>query len=431
MITGHLRGPIAGGAAGTLALQVFQTGCRFAISLALARMLGASGYGAYSFAIACVGVLSVLARLGFDSFLVRAVASYRSRNQWEQLHGVLLCAFQSALLASIAVALATAGVIWALVEHFQPQIATSLLIGLFLLPLLSLLSIVRAAMIGLQKVLLGLVPEMLVQPTILAGLLAAAAILPFATVSAPIAVGLSTLGALAALLSAVVILRKVWPREISLAKPEYFLGAWMRSAGAFVTISGLNVLGTSLGIIMLGSMSGASAAGIFGITNTAAALIALPLLAINTPLAPAISSAFSNGNKAEIQRLATKSARGAVLLCLPLALVYVLFGETFLGMFGEEFTAGYTTLLILTAGQVFNAALGSVGVLLQMTGHERDVVLALATAVVLNIVLNLVLIPYWGVEGAAVGTAANLVVWNTILLVRVQRRIAIRPTAIG
>jgi hypothetical protein len=63
MITGHLRGPIAGGAAGTLALQVFQTGCRFAISLALARMLGASGYGAYSFAIACVGVLSVLARL--------------------------------------------------------------------------------------------------------------------------------------------------------------------------------------------------------------------------------------------------------------------------------------------------------------------------------------------------------------------------------
>ena len=79
---GQLRGPIAGGATGTLALQVFQTGLRFAISLGLARMLGASGYGAYSFAIACVGVLSVPARLGFDSFLVREVASYRSRNQW-------------------------------------------------------------------------------------------------------------------------------------------------------------------------------------------------------------------------------------------------------------------------------------------------------------------------------------------------------------
>ena len=205
----------------------------------------------------------------------------------------------------------------------------------------------------------------------------------------------------------------------------------MRTAGTFVTISGLNVLGTSLGIIMLGPMSGASAAGIFGITNTAAALIALPLMAINAPLAPTISSAFSDGNRAELQRLATKAARSALLLSLPLALIFVLFGKSLLWMFGEEFTAGYAALVILTVGQMVNAAMGSVGVLLQMTGHERDVALALTIALVLNFILNLVLIPIWGSSGAALGAAANIVLWNTVLLIQVRRRLAIRPTAVG
>ena len=424
-------GPITRAAAGSLALQAFQTGILFLISLALARLLGAAGYGAYSFALACVGVLCVPARLGFDALLVREVASYRAREQWGRLRGLLRRAYQSALAASIALALAAAGMAWALTEHFEPQMVLSFWIGLLLLPLLSLLSIMRATMMGFQRVVSGQVPDMLVQPIFFAALLGGVATLPVVPVNAPTVVGLSGVSALVALLSAIAILRNAWPEEMGRAKPEYFLRAWMRSAGTFVTISGLNVLGTSLGIIMLGSMSGAAAAGIFGIANAAAALIALPLVAINTPLAPAVSTVFSAGNMAELQRLATKAARSAFLLCLPLALIYVLFGEYLLWVFGEEFTAGYTALVILTVGQMINAAMGSVGVLLQMTGHERDVAFARAIAVALNFIVNLVSIPVWGVEGAALGAAVNVVLWNTVLLIQVRRRLAIRPTAIG
>jgi O-antigen/teichoic acid export membrane protein len=431
MIRGRFGGPIASQATGTFLLQVFHIGLRFAISLGLAQMLGAAGYGAYSFATTCVGVLSVPARLGFDSFLVREVAAYRSHSQWGRLRGLLRRAYQSALAASLALVLAAAGISWALAERFEPELVLSFLIGLFLLPLFSLLGLIRATMMGFQKVVAGQVPDMLVQPVLFAALLSLAAALPIAPFTAPTVVGLSGVSALLALVSAGAILRRAWPNEIGRAEPEYYLRIWMRSAGTFITISSLNMLGTSLGVIMLGPMSGATAAGIFGIANTAAALIALPLMAINTPLAPAVSSAYSEGNKAALQRLATKAARSAFLLCLPVALIYIFFGQYVLWLFGEEFTTGYMALVILSVGQMINVATGSVGVLLQMTGHERDVALALAIAVLVNFTVNLVSIPFWGVEGAALGAAANLAVWNTILLIQVRRKLAIRPTAIG
>ena len=431
VVTRLLQGRIARSAAGTLGLRVFHSGLRLVISLALARILGAAGYGAYSFALTCVGVLSVPALLGFDSLLVREVASYRARAQWGLLRGLLRRANQLALAASIALALAGAGAAWVLATHFEPQMVMTFSVGLLALPFLTLMRTKQATLVGLQNVVAGQVPETLVQPVLFAILLGIVAILPVEPANAPTVVGLYGASAVVALLTAVAILREAQPGEISQAHPEYSLRAWMRSARAFIMVSSLNVLGTSLGIIMLGLMKGAEATGVFGIANAAAALIALPLVAINAPLAPAVSAVFSEGNKVELQRLATKAARGAFLLCLPLALVYILFGKWVLWLFGEEFTAGYMALMILSIGQVINAGMGSVGLLLNMTGHERDVALGLAIAVAFNVIVNLALIPDWGVTGAAVGAAANVVLWNVILAIWVHRRLGIRPTAVG
>ncbi len=286
-------------------------------------------------------------------------------------------------------------------------------------------------MIGLRRITAAQVPEAAFQPALFLALIGAAALPLAGGLDAQVAVGLYGVSALAAFFLATGLWRRARKAAMQPAAPEYATGAWLRSAVPFALTSGLNVLGASLGVLMLAPMQGAQATGIFGIANAAAALIALPLIAINTPLAPAVTTVFSEGNKAKLQGLATKAARSAFLLCLPLALIYVLFGKYLLWVFGEEFTAGYTALVILTVGQVINAAMGSVGVLLQMTGHERDVALALAIAVAVNVAVNLALIPVWGVDGAAVGAAANIVLWNTLLAIRVFRKLGIRPTAAG
>jgi len=115
---------------------------------------------------------------------------------------------------------------------------------------------------------------------------------------------------------------------------------------------------------------------------------------------------------------------------VPVTLVFVLFGERFLALaFGPGYAGGHTTLAILALGQLVNAGMGSVGVLLNMTGHERDTLRGVAIAAVANVVLGLVLIPLFGLEGAATATAVTLIIWNLLLRQAVWRRIQIETLA--
>ena len=75
--------------------------------------------------------------------------------------------------------------------------------------------------------------------------------------------------------------------------------------------------------------------------------------------------------------------------------------------------------------------MGSVGILLIMTGHERDVLVSVACATLLGLGLTAALIPPLGVEGAAIGRVASLVTWNVALTILTYRRIGIRATALA
>ncbi|MBS1270306.1 MAG: hypothetical protein MAG794_01261 [Gammaproteobacteria bacterium] len=89
-----------------------------------------------------------------------------------------------------------------------------------------------------------------------------------------------------------------------------------------------------------------------------------------------------------------------------------MFGKLLLSIFGGDFTAGYTSLTILAAGQLFNALTGSVGSTMMMTGHQQPAAWLMIQAALLNGVLNLLLIPHFGIEGAAFATAVATVAWN-------------------
>jgi O-antigen/teichoic acid export membrane protein len=85
--------------------------------------------------------------------------------------------------------------------------------------------------------------------------------------------------------------------------------------------------------------------------------------------------------------------------------------------------------MILLVGQFVNSAAGSVGSLLNMTGHERETARGIAVSAVINLLLNFILVPFWGIIGAAVGTAAGLVTSNVLLWWAVRKRLGINSLA--
>ena len=75
--------------------------------------------------------------------------------------------------------------------------------------------------------------------------------------------------------------------------------------------------------------------------------------------------------------------------------------------------------------------MGPVGHLMSLTGHGRDSARVYGMAAIVNIVLNLLLIPPLGMEGAAVATATSVVLWNVWLFLLVRRKVGVHSFFLG
>ena len=428
---GSLREYFVRGASGTLGLQACSTVLTVLISFILARALGAEGLGLYVYAMSWVLVLTLLTLLGFDRLLVREASALLARREWGRLAGMLRFTTKLVTAASCTVALVAAGVAWIVGGFHVSQQLLVFWICLPVVPLEALLHLRLSAVRGFQRVVLAALPAMLFRPLAFAILVGVAALTLGRAFTASSTAVLQVVAAAAAVLLSAVILRRTLPPEVCGAAPQYERGGWLKGAMPFLVMGGLSALLHRLDILMLGAIRGPEEAGIYAVAQRAAGMLTLVLAAANAPLGPLISRLNVRGEFARMQLVVTKTARVILAASIPLAAVLILFRHPLLRLFGAEFTAGETTLVILTAGQVVNLGMGSVGVILNMTRHEGDVVRVFALGTVLNILLNAILIPRYGIEGAAIATAASTCFWNVLLAVKVWRRLGISTTALG
>jgi len=111
---------------------------------------------------------------------------------------------------------------------------------------------------------------------------------------------------------------------------------------------------------------------------------------------------------------------------------FIVWGKLFLLLaFGSPHETAYIPLIILLVGQLINSGAGSVGLLLNMSGHEQETARGMIVATVLNVVLNLLLIPLWGINGSSLATSVSLIVWNVLLWRVVQKKLGINSLALG
>lgn len=431
-VAGARRRTLVSGAIGTLALQAGGLALAFVTGVLLARMLGPAGYGSYAFAMAWISVLAIPAALGSDRLVVREVAAYRAQSAWGMFSGFRQWMTRSVVLASVGLALSSALAFAVLADRPLSQDFRVLGVALFLLPLLSLTTVRDATVQGLNHVVAGQLPEGLVRQAVFLMLLMGCAAYAGGRLSPAMAMGASVAAAALALLVAVYLESRLMPLEAKKAHAGYGRRTWLQAACVMVLISGAMGLGAHVNQILLGILAGSEAVGLYSVADRGAAFVLLPMVVATIVLRPAIASLYAAGNRGRLQLVLTKSARLIVLASLPVAICFIAFGDWFLLLFfGQSFTGAQTALSILSIGQLGNAATGPVTVLLLMTGHERAVASTVALGTLANLGLDLVLIPRWGVEGAAVARAVSLMGWNVAQVILARRRLHIDSTLLG
>lgn len=414
--------------AGTFTLRVASLGLVFACHLLLTRTLGGRGYGLYAYAFAWLNVLIVPASLGADRLVVRQVAVYRAAADWPSWRGFLEWAGRSVLGASLALALLALAGSWMVAGGAGTPGAFRT--AMLLLPVLALLRLAQYALQGMQMPNLGLLAEGVLHPLILIALLAASRA-GSGGLSATGAMGLNAVATCAALACAAELFRRALPRPVREAAPRRRADVWSRSVLPLVAVSGLYAASGQIPVLMLGALGGAEAAGVLAVAKRLADLVLVPTLAAGSILAPTLAGLWSVQDTSGFQRTLTTFTRGVAGVAVPLAMVLFLFRRPLLEAFGAPFGAGAGALAILCVGQVVSVLVGSVNLALVVADHERVAALAAAGHLLLNAGLCALLIPRWGIEGAAAGAMASLVVWNLLLASRVRRLLGIRPTVLA
>jgi O-antigen/teichoic acid export membrane protein len=428
---GELSSLLLQGAAGTFILRITSTGLALVTSIILARLLGVGDYGIFTYSLAWVWVLVMLAIMGFDKLLLRYVSTYHARLEWGFIYGLVRRSYKIAIIVSIIVMVSAAGIALIVQKSHDLTVTNSFLLSLLLLPIFTLIRLHQSTLQGLHRVVSGQVPEMVIQPILFISFIMVTFFILEKKLSAPWAIFDFIIAAIIILMVLKYLLKKALYQANHVITPLYEMKLWIRSTLPLLFLNSLYVINAWADVIMLGALKGTEFAGIYNIANRGAEFITFVLISVNTVLAPTIARLYTRGQLEELQRVVTSTARVVLFCSIPIAVALIFFGKFFLLLYGQEFLRGNTALTILSAAQLFNAGMGSVGFLLIMTGHEKDAATGVGISAILNIFLNAVLIPLWGIEGAAIATASSIIVWNILLAIWVYKRLNIHSTAFG
>lgn len=420
------------GAVGSVALRVLAIILRLVLAVLLARVLGPAGYGIYSYVFALVSVMAIPAQLGLPGLVVRETAKARVRQEWGLMRGLWQWASKVAIAFSLMIGVAAAGLAAFFHDRFTDLQLTTFAFGLLLVPLGALGNLRGAAVRGLGKAVIGQLPEEVLRP-LLTILLVLAVIVrqPAESLTAALAMGLQVLAVAVTFVIGAYMLWKLRPAPLALKPaPAYQHRHWLRSCLPLAFVAGMMLINGNTDVLMLGFFASEHEVGSYRAVVQAATLVSFGVQAVGMVAAPYFARLHAAGNMLELQRAVTLSSRASAAVALPAALALIFWGEPILTfVFGREYAGGAIALGILAAGHLLNASMGVLGGLLNMTGHERDTARGVAIAAVVNIVLNLALVPSFGMNGAALATSLTLITWGVLLQFAVRERLGIESVA--
>jgi O-antigen/teichoic acid export membrane protein len=186
-----------------------------------------------------------------------------------------------------------------------------------------------------------------------------------------------------------------------------------------------------LDVLLVGALRSTSEAGVYAAASKLAMVGTLATEAVRIAIAPQISGLLARREHARAEGLYQVATWWIMTLCWPLYLGLAVFGPVVLRIFGAEFVAGGTALLILSLAMLVDLSTGNVTVMLLMGGKSSWNLLNALGALVLNVGLNLLLLPRIGIAGAALAWAASIVFENLAAIIELRILLRLNPFGRG
>ncbi|MEN1925791.1 oligosaccharide flippase family protein [Luteimonas qiangzhengi] len=400
---------------GSAGLRIAGMGFGFLVGVQLARGLGAEGYGIYGIAMSILALLTVPTEFGLPMLLTREVAAAQVKQDWARMKGILHWSSRMSFMISIIIG---AGVIaWLCFsgQGLSTALGLTLLAGMLMVPVVAQLSLRSAALRGLQQIVRGQIPVVLMRPMFHSLLLFLTG-LWLVPMSPAMAMLLGVGAAGAALLIAVYMLRRRLPQESVCAAPVVDASRWLVDALPMALTEGMRLLQAHLLILLLGVTVLMTEVGIYRVASSLVLLIAMPISLFNIVSMPVIARLHAAGETRRLKRMLGFVSGGMTAGVIMLSLPFAVAGEDIISLlFGHEYESANSVLLVLCGGMLVNALLGAAAPVLNMTGHQSRVTRASLFALVLMAICAVPLIHVFGILGAAFSHLVSFALWHLLM----------------
>ncbi|HEY4706575.1 MAG TPA: flippase [Thermodesulfobacteriota bacterium] len=413
---------VVSGAAVAFFLKALGAALAFLFNIVIARELGAEGTGVFYMALTVFNIAAVLGTAGLDSAMLRFTSSNAAAGDWAGVRGVCRNGALIAVIAGSAASIVMflCAPLAARLFHNEEVAGIVRILSFAVMPM-ALLVVNAGALNGLKRIR----DSQIVYGAAVPGI----SLLLFYSAARALGVEGAAWSYILAVFAACAlgfVFYGMAAKRYGSVKGSFDTGRLIRTSMPFFLVSAMHLVNGWANIILLGIFSTPEDVAVFNAALRTSMLASLVLLAVNAIASPKFSALYGQSDTGNLRRVAVGSTRLTVLAAAPMLIFFLMFPAWVLGLFGESFRAGAAALVILTLGQIINTATGSTGQMLAMTGHELALRNIIAASAALNVVLNLVFIPVWGINGAAVATAINVAVSTLLASYSVHARLGIR-----
>jgi O-antigen/teichoic acid export membrane protein len=387
--------------------------------VALPLLLAPAALGSYYEAMALLTLATIVAMIGLDVGLVRATALSAERGRFGQIRGQLRAAFLvnagwSTLVAATLWTIAPACAGWL----DEPRLSGALRVGAVGIPFLTLSTLLVAPGKGLKRMRDQVLVIQVVHPAVH---LVAAICLIAAGQALAGAVGAFAVGAVAALLFF----------RLGLPAPERpARGTGARLVRFSLPVAGMALVDMALLLIdtlLLGVFRGPAEVAVYGLVVRLTAVAMAVLFAMIQIFGPFVTQLIQRDDRSGLESVLRTATRWTVLLSAPALALLAVEGDGVLNLLHQHSSSGGEAVVILSAAFLVDSLTGPVGHVLTMSGRSGLNFATSTAALVVNIGLNVLLIPRWGMRGAALSWALVIVALNVARVMQVRALFSIHP----
>jgi O-antigen/teichoic acid export membrane protein len=392
-----------------------------ALTVVVSRALSAGGAGVFFELVAVYTIGATLSNLGTSVGLMRGVARARALGRTHELRSLLVVALVPTAVISCLVAI----LIFVLAPHLAELLfdeahrnlgTTYLKVAAPTLPFAAVLMGVLAATRGFGTMIPFNLVESFGQPAVRLALAAGLFLgLPNTWYPALVWAGPPVLG----LLVALPLLRSLLPAPADpggrghLSRTSVAREFWTFTSVRFGAAT-LEVVLAWLGVLFLGALRSAEDAGVYAAASRYLVAGLLINAAVIGVIGPQLGELLAVENRERVRSVYQTATLWLILVTFPIYLLIAAFAPLLMGVFGPAFEEGASSLVVLALGMLPSMAAGPIMALLLMGGRSSWNLLDTALAVVVNAVLNVILIPSFGIVGAALAWGATVLVLNVL-----------------